>query len=230
MGDLSKYTETVTVQFKLSDEEWLELNDRWGYHEWHWSMYSYMNSSIINGVSVVELKMNDFIADYFTFCDKDRSKQFIEYFLSKMNLQQKFVLFKKLLPHIDINELGEINDTDYSKLDKFEQIITYRNMFAHSVLDQNYKNPKELKQRQRIKLQYLSAKSQKQNSRFVTIKEHRKIMELLSDINLMLMDIVIDTNRDKFPDIFLNHNSVDVEKYEPRFHTKVGGKNPERGK
>ena len=206
---------TVTIQLNFSDEEWQEIADRCDYQEWHWKLYSFMNSSIINGVSVIELKMNDFISDYFTFCDKERSEQLIEYFVSKMTLQNKFELFKKLLPHIDINELGEINDEDYSIINDFEKIIKYRNLFAHSVLDQNYKNTKELKERKRIKLQHLSAKNQKQNIRYITIDEHRKILDLLNDIDSLLMDIVIDTNEDKSQSIFINQITTDVQRYEP---------------
>ncbi|WP_321298817.1 hypothetical protein [Marinifilum fragile] len=211
--DDSKKKENCKVTFVLdfSEDDWQEIIDRSSYQEWHWKMYSFMSSSVINGVSVIELKMNDFISDYFTFCDPERSSQLNDYFLTKMNLQNKFILFKKLLKHIDIEELGEINDKDYSLIDEFEKVIRYRNVFAHSVLDQNYKDLKELKERQRIKLQVLSSKYQNRNTRYITVKEHREILKLICDIDLMLLEIVIDNNRSKSDKMFFNQISPDIE-------------------
>ena len=214
MSDSNQKYEKVHLQLDLTDKDWEELNSRWDFHEWHWNMYTYMNGSLINGISVIELKINDFIADYFTFCDKTKSRQFIEYIMAGMTLSKKYQLLNQLLIHIDIKELGEINDKDYSLLEDFEKIIRYRNMFAHSVLDQNYNKLKQLKERQRIRLQYLSGK--KQSTRFVSIVEHREIMDKLCEINRMLIDIVIDTNRSKFPDIYLDHNRIDKSQYEPK--------------
>lgn len=211
-----KEAENLTIHLQLSDEDWDELNNRWDYQEWHWKMYSYMSSNIINGVSIIELKMNDFICDYFSFCDKNRSTQLNEYLISSMSLRNKFNLFKKLLTHIDIEELSEIKGTDYNRINEFDKVINYRNVFAHSVVDQNYKNPKELKERQKIKLQYLSAKNQKQNIRYVNITDHRKIISLLTEIDHMMRDIVLDINHGKFDSLFFTHNKPNVSQYEPQ--------------
>lgn len=43
----------------FAEADWQDIFHRIGYHEWHWKLYAYMNSSIINGVSVIEVRMNE---------------------------------------------------------------------------------------------------------------------------------------------------------------------------
>lgn len=133
-----------------------------------------------------------FIADYFTSCDKVLSEQFIEYIIAKMNLQSKFDLFKKLLLHFKIDDLAVINDKDYTVIDKFDKVIKFRNLFAHAVLDQNFKDTKELSNRQKLNLYILARKTKKQNVRYITITEHREILDLIVEIEMSLDDIVLD--------------------------------------
>jgi len=184
--DKSKNKEAFMKLMGFTHDEYIHYRKKGNFIENHWKLYSYISASTINGMNLIESKINQFILNYYQV-HKNLELDFIDKILSNINFRNKYESFLRIYKENFFDQSPEF----LKKIEKIESMRKYRNKIAHAFLEDNFNKINETEKRDKIRLRYYNSSTKKNDIETITLKEHEDNLKLIEQIYFDLKVLVI---------------------------------------
>ncbi len=184
--DKPKNKETFMKLMGFTHDEYIHYRKKENFIENHWKLYSYISASTINGMNLIESKINQFILNYYQV-HKNLELDFTDKILSNINFRNKYDTFIRIYKESFFDQSPEF----LQKIEKIESLRKYRNKIAHGFLEDNFNKINETEKRDRIKLRYYNSSTKRNDIETITLKEHEVNLKLIEEIYFDLKVLVI---------------------------------------
>lgn len=172
----------------FTDNEYINYIRKENYIENHWKLFCRISASTINGMNLIESKIDQLILNYYGIT-KDLEVDFIDKVLTKINFKNKYDTALKILEETLIQDTENL----INKFSKVNSLRIYRNTIAHSFLEDNFNSINETDKRKRIKLRYYNSNTKRTDYLYVTIEEHEQKLKMMVAIYYSLKIYIIQT-------------------------------------
>lgn len=183
--DKPKNKETFIKLMGFTHDEYINYRKKGNFIENHWKLYSYISASTINGMNLIESKINQFILNYYQI-HKNLEMNFTDKILSSINFRNKYETFLSIYKETFSDQSPEL----LKKIEQIESLRKYRNKIAHAFLVDNFNKINQTEKRDRIRLRYYNASTNKNDIETITLKEHEENLKLIEEIYFDLKVLV----------------------------------------
>lgn len=185
--DKPKNIKTFKKLMGFTHNEYIHYRKEKNYIENHWKLYSYISASTINGMNLIESKIDQFILNYYQV-NKNLELDFTDKILSNINFRNKYDTFIKIF-----KESFDYSPEFIAKIEKIESLRKYRNKITHGFLEDNFDEINETDKRDRIKLKYYNSSTKKNDTEYITLMEHedklKQIEEAYYELKILLIQV-----------------------------------------
>ncbi len=184
--DKPKNIKTFKKLMGFTHDDYIQYRKKENFIENHWKLYSYISASTINGMNLIESKVDQFIINYYQI-NKNLELDFTNKILSNINFRNKYDAFIKIIKESFSNYSNDFLE----KIEKIESLRKYRNKIAHGFLEDNFDKLNETEKRDRIKIKHYNSTTRKNDIEIITLKEHEEKLKLMEEIYYELKIFVI---------------------------------------